>query len=179
MIHLVKVGSSSAAAESGIDWAARQVMDWIYPVSGGTGAATQAQELEGPCPLTCVCSFHAHTTHTQTRWCPLRKTCVTLCRHLDSQDQRQWCIVTRRVDREGGEKTRHDGDSTLIDIRTFVWQQSAYFWSERWVSSNPHFVVGGLMKDFFDGEEWQQQQLNCCLLLFPCFLTQIQGMSSS
>lgn len=70
-----------------------------------------------------------------------------------------------------GEKTRQEGDSALIDIRTFVWHPSAYFWSERWVSSNPYFVcvcVGGregLMKDVFDGEEWQQ--LDCfCLTCF-------------
>lgn len=37
-----------------------------------------------------------------------------------------------------GEKTRQ-GDSTLIDIRTFVRHLSAYFRSERWVSSNPYF----------------------------------------
>lgn len=73
--------------------------------------------------------------------------------------------------RGGGGKTRQDEDSALIDIGTFVWHQSAYFWSERWVSSNPHFVVGGLMKDAFDGAEWQQ--LDCRLWLFPSFLTQI------
>lgn len=56
-----------------------------------------------------------------------------------------------RGEKEGKKKTRQDGDSALIDIRTFVWHQSAYFWSERWVSSNPHSVAGGLMKDVFDG----------------------------
>lgn len=107
MIHLVRVGSSSAAAESAIDWAARQVMDWIYPVSGGAGAPTRAQELKGALPTyACVQFPCAHNTHKH-RWRPLRKTCVTLCRHLDSQDQRQWCIVSRRVDRGwGGDKTR-------------------------------------------------------------------------
>lgn len=60
--------------------------------SGIRGALPTYACVQFPC---------THNTHKH-RWRPLRKTCVTLCRHLDSQDQRQWCIVSRRVDRGGG-----------------------------------------------------------------------------
>lgn len=53
-----------------------------------------------------------------------------------------------------GRTTRRGGDSALIDIRTFVRHLSAYFRSERWVSSNPYFEGekrgSGLMEDVFD-----------------------------
>lgn len=104
MIHLVREGSSSAAAESAIDWAARQVMDWIYPVSGKAGAPTRhthAQELEkSSLHVSSVYKFHAHSTHKHSDILFVWQTCVTLGRHLDSKDQRQWCIVSSCVDRE-------------------------------------------------------------------------------
>lgn len=83
-------------------------------------------------------TFHTYTQHlpTQHTLTTCLKTCVTFSRHLDSWDQRQWCIVSSCMDRG---KTRQGGDSTLIDIRTFVRHLSAYFGSERWVSSNPYF----------------------------------------
>lgn len=155
MIHLVREGSSSAATESAIDWAARQVMDWIYPSLDK--ACAQTWTHMHTCnhtytEITVLLSAHiclhftqsstSHSTHTRST-CPHNthlttclKTCVTFSRHLDSWDQRQWCIVSSCMDRG---KTRQGGDSTLIDIRTFVRHLSAYFGSERWVSSNPYF----------------------------------------
>lgn len=72
-------------------------------------------------------------------------------------------------------KTRQGGDSTLIDIRTFVRHLSAYFRSERWVSSNPFFEGGGgvlqLMEDVFDGEVAAAQQFLVCCCFFVAELS--------
>lgn len=108
---------------------------------------------EGCCSLQrSACILHVpHAQHTLTT---CMKTCVTF-RHFDSGDQRQWCIVGSCVQTE---KTRQ-GDSALIDIGTFVRHLSAYFWSERWVSSNPYFEEENgslLMEDVSDVKEsWQ------------------------
>ena len=120
----------------------RQVMDWIYPSLDKACAQTcthmhpRTHKLQQRSLHASVCishrqapthhSLHIHRTQslsTQHTLTAGLKTHVTFSRHLDSWDQRQWCIVSSCMDRE---KTRQ-GDSTLIDIRTFVRHLSAYF----------------------------------------------------
>lgn len=70
MMHLVRKGSSSAAAESAIDWAALslcQVMDWIYPFLDK--AQTRARTPAAAHASTAALSARAFsTTHTDNRF---------------------------------------------------------------------------------------------------------------
>lgn len=133
-------------------------------------------------PCTSVCPAHNHATtyyvhtallkmfvyqHTSTT---CLKTCVTFTRHLDSWDQRQWYIFSSCMDRE---KTRQ-GDSTLIDIRTFVRHLSVCILGVRDEYHQIYILRrkngSKLMADVFDVEE--SPQLNCFCGVFVAMLSQ-------
>lgn len=111
---------------------------WIGLVQ--THARTPATSAQITIELAAYIWVHlaqATATHSTLAW--HKAACLeTRCRDLDS-----WIKgVMYRQQLQGWGKTRRGGDITLMDIRTFVRHLSAYFRSERWVSSNPYFEGG-------------------------------------
>lgn len=60
----------------------------------------------------------------------------------------------------------------MMDIRTFVRHLSAYFRSERWVSSNPYFE-GGKKRLTVDGRCGTATEAQLFLLHFLSFVTEL------